>query len=336
LRLLAAWAPRAFVELIEARLARAIEELPKLLEDADPTMSRPVVTGALVLRELTACMLEREVVEALLDANSKLTRRLAVVALFAAPEVGSERVERGLAAHVAPEDIVWALLMPRRDGYAFSEEERQDMLARLIAQIDGPRVKIVLRNAGFAVAKQIGDRLAAERPALAAEAYAMVHELFEEKLHAGDLEHHYVGHAELEHLDLARSAVRHLNALGAVDLAAHIEAVVRKAGSRTRGFFRPRERILNYRSWIGGVRLMQLSALYFVLVCEGLELSKREREHLRQVAEDLVPFLEASPWLAERDDEHAVARGSARARTVNLDHALPEVLALRARLAGQG
>jgi len=80
---------------------------------------------------------------------------------------------------------------------------------------------------------------------------------------------------------------------------------------------------------------MQLSALYFVSVCKGLELSDQQRAHLGPVADGLVPFLEASPWLEERDYEHASTGGSARARSISLDHALPEVLALRASLAGQ-
>ena len=80
---------------------------------------------------------------------------------------------------------------------------------------------------------------------------------------------------------------------------------------------------------------MQLSALYLASVCNGLEFSEQPRARLGQVADGLVPFLEASPWLDERDDEHASASGSARARSISLDHALPEVLALRARLAGQ-
>lgn len=184
------------------------------------------------------------------------------------------------------------------------------------------------------MAKQIGEGLATARPELADHAYAVVHELFEEKLRIGELDHYYVGHAELEHLDLARSAVRCRSELGAVDLAAHIEAVVKRARQPHARIFSSSRAHLPYRSWIGSLRLMQLSALYFVSVCEGLELSEPQRERLRHLAEVLVPFLEASPERDEREDEHAFAGGSARA-TVNLDDALPGVRALRARLAGQ-
>jgi hypothetical protein len=58
--------------------------------------------------------------------------------------------------------------------------------------------------------------------------------------------------SSLERLDLASSAIHALTAIGAIDSAAHVYVVVRKAGRRPRDFFSPRTRILNYSSWIGG------------------------------------------------------------------------------------
>jgi hypothetical protein len=333
LRLLAAWEPRVFIEVIEAHLERAQQELRTLTKGEDPTLSRAVVTGVLVLRELMAFMSERDVLEAMLGAPSELTRRLALVALFAHPEAGREQIERGLAARVDREDLVWALLPLCADGDTFSEEDRVDMLATSIDQIDQARIKVVLRQARFDLAKQIGDRLATSSPDRASMAYAVVHESFEERLHACKLEHFHVSHRDLEHLKLARDAVRYRSEIGAVDLPAHIVAVVRKAGKRVHlhGFFRPRKRILDHSSWSGGLRLMQLAALYFVSVCEELRLSEPQRANLIQLASELVPFLEASPGLDERDPEHASVRVSAGRWSVSLDHALSEVRALQAR-----
>ena len=42
----------------------------------------------------------------------------------------------------------------------------------------------------------------------------------------------------------------------------HVCDVVRKAGRRPRNFFAPRTQNLEYGLWTGGLRLMQLSALY--------------------------------------------------------------------------
>ncbi len=306
LRLLAAWDPSAFVQLVVAQLQNAIAALAGSVEASDPTRDRPVVTGALVLRELAGCLRAPEVLDALVaGAASPLTRRIALVALFGQYDVGRAEVARARSAQVDAADLAWALLVRHRNGNTLAEIDRIELLAESIAQLDESRVEAVLRACQLSVAKQVADKLLVTRHRNAARALAVVHQCFEAKLLAAAPDHFHVGPFEFEDLRLAASAIRSIASMGMIDPAMHIDTVVRKVGRCMRNFFSPRTRILDYQSWIGGLQLMQLCSIYLAKICDGLELSPEQALRVVRLIDDLVPFLERSPQLEQRDSENA-------------------------------
>jgi hypothetical protein len=332
LRLLAAWNPGAFVQLVVVPLENAIARLVNSAEASDPTMDRSVVTGALVIRELAACVRAPEILEALVaGAASPLTRRLALVALFAQYDVGRAEVARAQAAQVDAGDLAWALLVRLRDTDGLSEADRIELLAESIAQIDDSRVEAILRACQLSVAKQIADRLLLASHHSASRAFIVVHERFEAKLHTATSDHSYVGPFELEDLELATSAIRSLAKMGSIDPVVHIDAVIRKAGRRMRNFFAPRTRFLEYHSWISDLHLMQLCSLYLSKVCDGLEFSPEQQARTLRLIDELVPFLELSPQLEQRDSDNATA--TVRDTSISaLEDALSMLHILRVRL----